>query len=47
VGFSRTRLPRAAMPSHQEVKDFAKRLAKATGYEITDEQEPSRVVLLS
>ncbi len=47
VGFSRKRLPREAMPSHQEVKDFAKRLAKATGYEITDEQEPSRVVLLS
>ena len=34
------------MPIFQEIKDFANRLAKLTGYIVTAEHEESRVVLL-
>ncbi len=47
LGFSRQRLPRSAMPSHDIVHSFAERLADELGYEIADEAEISRVVLLS
>ncbi len=47
LGFSRKRLTLENMPSHEEVKDFSKQLAKALSYCIADESEPSRVVLLS
>ncbi|MBS7659417.1 MAG: 4-demethylwyosine synthase TYW1 [Candidatus Bathyarchaeia archaeon] len=47
VGFSRLRLKYEHMPTHAEVKDFAIKLAKETGYNIIDESEESRVVLLS
>lgn len=47
VGHSRKRLDMENMPSHEEIKSFANELAKETGYELTDESEPSRVVLLS
>ncbi|AAM03494.1 TPA: 4-demethylwyosine synthase TYW1 [Methanosarcina acetivorans] len=47
LGFSRLRLDRSAMPTHEEVLEFSKELAKHLGYEIADESEISRVVLLS
>lgn len=47
VGFSRLRLGYEHMPTHAEVKDFAIELAKEAGYNIIDESEESRVVLLS
>jgi tRNA wybutosine-synthesizing protein 1 len=46
VGYSRQRLKMENMPRHEEIKDFAGELARETGYEISDESEPSRVVLL-
>lgn len=47
VGFSGIRLGYNNMPSHEEVHNFAKRLAERTGYMIIDEATESRVVLLS
>jgi tRNA wybutosine-synthesizing protein 1 len=52
IGYSRKRLGRDAMPSHAQVKEFARRITdalKALGYTytITDESEISRVVLIS
>ncbi len=47
LGFSRFRLDRSSMPTHVEVLEFSKELAKCLGYEIADESEISRVVLLS
>ena len=47
VGFSGLRLVYENMPSHEEVSDFASRLAERTGYMIIDESVDSRVVLLS
>ena len=46
VGFARARLSLENMPSHAEIKAFAEEFARETGYEIVDESEPSRVVLL-
>lgn len=46
VGYSRQRMPRDAMPSHEEVKDFSKELEESSDYTIKDEKEKSRVVLL-
>ena len=46
VGFARARLSLESMPSHAEIKDFARKLVRESGYDITDESEPSRVVLL-
>ncbi len=47
VGFSQQRLPKSAMPEHEEIRNFAKGLAEKIGYRIADEQRVSRVVLLS
>jgi len=47
LGFSRKRLSRECMPSHEEVMDFSKHVAKTLSYEIADESKTSRVVLLS
>ena len=47
VGFSRSRLGYQNMPSHPQVQDFAAKLADSLGYNILDECQPSRVVLLS
>jgi len=47
VGFSRLRLGFENMPNHFEIRNFAERLAKETGYNILDEAPDSRVVLLS
>ncbi len=37
----------SSMPNHEEIRDFAKRIAELTGYIWTDEHETSRIVLLS
>jgi len=47
VGFSRLRLNFENMPTHQEIRDFATRLAGEIGYNLVDEAPESRVVLLS
>ena len=52
LGFSRRRLRRDAMPSHHEVRDFAWKIVRelreiGESYDITDESEISRVVLIS
>ncbi len=47
LGFSRGRLPREAMPSHEEVLDFSRQIADHLGYAVADAVEISRVVLLS
>lgn len=46
VGYSRKRLSLDNMISHAELKEYSKRLGEQAGYEIKDEQEISRVVLL-
>jgi tRNA wybutosine-synthesizing protein 1 len=46
VGFARARLKIESMPSLVEIKAFAQELAQEIGYEVVDESEPSRVVLL-
>jgi len=46
VGFARARLKIESMPRLAEIKAFSQDLARETGYEIVDESEPSRVVLL-
>jgi len=47
VGFSRLRLGFENMPTHQEIRDFALKLAEETGYNALNEALESRVVLLS
>lgn len=47
LGYSRHRLPREAMPSHQEVIGFARQVAEAAGYRLAMDVELSRVALLS
>ncbi len=47
LGFSRKRLPREAMPSHDEVMEFSRELAVHLDYKIAGDVEISRVVLLS
>jgi tRNA wybutosine-synthesizing protein 1 len=46
VGESQKRLPREAMPNHDEIKKFARELSKELGYSFSGEQVASRVVLL-
>ena len=46
VGESQKRLPRETMPLHKNVKAFAEKLAKESGFVCVDEQKESRVVLL-
>jgi len=47
VGYSKKRLEIGNMPYHDDVKKFARELAKLSGYKIIDEKKESRVVLLS
>lgn len=47
VGFARARLSMENMPLHSEIREFAQGLARETGYEVVDESEPSRVVLVT
>ncbi|MEM2017962.1 MAG: 4-demethylwyosine synthase TYW1 [Candidatus Pacearchaeota archaeon] len=46
IGFSQFRLKKENMPSHTEIKKFAREIEKLTEYKIVDEKENSRVVLL-
>jgi len=46
VGYSRERLTMENMPSHEEIRKFAEKLAEKTGYNIEAERADSRVVLL-
>ncbi len=47
VGFSQYRLPLEAMPVHEQVVAFSKKINEKLGYNYKDEDERSRVVLLS
>jgi len=47
IGFSRERLGPDYMPTHEEIKNFAKEIEKNSSYKITNEKEDSRVVLLT
>lgn len=47
VGQSRDRLTPGNMPSHDRIRDFAAELAAEVGYDVRDEVEVSRVVLLT
>lgn len=47
LGASQLKLKIENMPRHDEVKEFAQQLAEYSGYNIKDEQEESRVVLLT
>jgi len=47
VGYSRKRMKLENMPSHDEVVDFSKKLAKELGWKIIDEKKESRVTLLA
>jgi len=47
IGFSGLRLGFDHMPLHGEVREFAEKLAEASGYRVIDEAPESRVVLLS
>ncbi len=46
LGSSRARLGPSRMPTHAQVKEFAQELAKKTGYLVSVEHIPSRIVLL-
>lgn len=46
VGESRKRLGEENIPNMEEIREFAKALADETGYEIVDEDIPSKVLLL-
>lgn len=47
VGFSRLRLKFESMPSYEDVKRFAAKLAEETSYNFVEESRESRVILLS
>ena len=47
VGYSRDRLPDSAMPSHDEILTFTKKLGEKIGYQLLDDKKESRVTLLS
>lgn len=47
VGSSRLRLQQENMPSHNEVKEFANKIALLINYKVIDEKPNSRVVLLA
>ncbi|MFP4116782.1 MAG: 4-demethylwyosine synthase TYW1 [Candidatus Aenigmatarchaeota archaeon] len=46
IGYSQKRMPRDAMPSHEDVKKFSEEVAGSSKYNVADEQKRSRVVLL-
>lgn len=46
VGYSQQRLEIGNMPHHKEVREFAREIAKHSGYKMVDEKENSRVVLM-
>ncbi|MCK4953650.1 4-demethylwyosine synthase TYW1 [Candidatus Bathyarchaeota archaeon] len=47
IGEAQNRLPRVAMPTHQEIIKFSQRLSKLISYRFKDHSPQSRVVLLS
>lgn len=47
VGHSKENLERDNMPTHEDIKEFSRKIEKLTGYKIIDEKENSRVVLLA
>ena len=47
LGYSRVRLGEENVPEFPEVREFAEELVKVSGYKITNEHEPSKVVQLS
>jgi len=47
LGYSRNRLPREAMPKHEEVLSFARQVADAAQYKLALDVELSRVALVS
>ena len=47
VGSSRQRLKKENMPFHEDVKEFAEKVAGLSGYKLIDEKKESRVVLLA
>jgi tRNA wybutosine-synthesizing protein 1 len=47
LGYSRKRLKRNAMPPHQRIHEFSQKITKYTPYKLTDENQQSRVVLLT
>ncbi len=47
IGFSRKRLSENNMPSHEEIRNYARKLEERTNFGIADEKEDSRVVLLA
>ncbi|MEM3374552.1 MAG: 4-demethylwyosine synthase TYW1 [Candidatus Woesearchaeota archaeon] len=46
VGYAMKRLKRENMPTHDEIKEFAEKVAKAAGLQYIDEKPESSVVLL-
>ena len=46
VGTSKERLERDNMAAHDEIREFARAVGKKCGYDVVDEQEESRVVLM-
>ena len=46
LGYSRKRLTIRNMPTHEEVKEFAKKLEEYIDYSYMDEHVDSRVVVL-
>jgi tRNA wybutosine-synthesizing protein 1 len=46
VGHSRKRLTIANMPTHEEIKEFAKKIGEISNYITIDEKKESRIVLL-
>jgi len=46
VGYSKKRLKLEDMPRRDDIREFAKKIAKYSGYKIIDEKKESRVVLL-
>ena len=47
VGYSRKRLELENMPSFRDVKDFSSKISQYCGYELINDSEDSRVLLLS
>jgi len=47
VGSSRNRMHLSHMPSHQQIIEYSKSLTPQIGYDLTNQKEDSRVVLLS
>jgi tRNA wybutosine-synthesizing protein 1 len=47
LGESKQRLPISAMPYHSEIREFAREMERATGYELVAEDTVSRVALLA